>query len=942
MLEDIIIKGANENNLKNIDLVLPKNKLIVFTGVSGCGKSSLAFDTIFAEGQRRYMESLSSYARQFLGQMKKPKVDSIDGLSPAISIDQKSTNNNPRSTVGTITEIYDYIRLLFARIGKIYCPKCGKAVSSQTIDQIVDAIKDYELGSKLMIMSPVVRGQKGTHEKVFDELRKDGYVRVQVDNEIYLLEDEITLEKNKRHDINVVVDRIVLKEDIDKRLTESVEKCLALSNGLVLVQNGEEVKLYSVRHACVDCGISMPELEPTLFSFNHRDGACPKCSGLGYVVKIGENAIVRNDRLTINEGALSIMGWNVENSKISRQAYRKLSQKYNFSLDVPYYTLPKEVRQILIYGEEGAEHQGDTNIHQYVVRDDLKFMGVVPELLRKFQDSNSQFIKDEIMKLMSEADCPECFGKRLNNIALSVKINKKNIAQITEMSITDLNKFLQDLKLTKTEEKVARPILNEIFARLQFMMNVGLNYLDLARRAGTLSGGEAQRIRLATQIGSGLTGVLYILDEPSIGLHQRDNDRLIETLKRLRDLGNTLIVVEHDEDTIRAADYIVDVGQYAGVNGGKVIAQGSLQDIMDNPNSITGQYLSGKLKIEVPTTRRPAENGFIELKGCRKHNLKDIDVKFPIGIFTCVTGVSGSGKSTLINDILYPALKNELDGEKNETNLKKVIGADAIDKIINIDQSPIGRTPRSNPATYTGVFTKIRELFVSTPDAKERGYDIGKFSFNVAGGRCEACDGDGVKKLRMYFMPDVYVPCEVCEGKRYNRDVLQVKYKGKNIYDVLDMTVEEALVFFENLPSIKTKIQTLYDVGLGYIKLGQSATTLSGGEAQRLKLATELSKRDTGKTMYILDEPTTGLHSYDIQKLINILQRFVNGGNTVVVIEHNLDVIKTADYIIDMGLEGGDAGGTVIASGTPEEIVKSKQSHTGKYLKKYLCDAHSK
>ncbi|MBQ7880457.1 MAG: excinuclease ABC subunit UvrA [Clostridia bacterium] len=936
MLQDIIIKGANENNLKDVDLTLPKNKLIVFTGVSGCGKSSLAFDTIFAEGQRRYMESLSSYARQFLGQMKKPKVDSIDGLSPAISIDQKSTNNNPRSTVGTITEIYDYIRLLFARIGKIYCPKCGKAVTVQTLDQIVDAIKDCEVGSKLMIMSPVVRGQKGTHEKVFDDLRKDGYVRVQVDGEIYLLEDEIKLEKNKRHDINVVVDRIILKDDIDKRLTESVEKCLALSNGLVLVQNGEQVKLYSVRYACVDCGISMPEIEPTLFSFNHRDGACPKCSGLGYVVKIGENAIVRNDRLSINEGALNIMGWNVENSTMSRRAYKKLSMKYNFSLDVPYYTLPKEVRQILIYGEEGADKQGESNIHQFVMRDDLKFTGVVPDLLRKFQDSQSQYIKDEIMKLMSEDTCPECYGKRLNNIALSVKVNNKNIAQVTDMSISDLYKFLDGLKLNATEEKVARPILNEIFARLQFMINVGLKYLNLSRRAGTLSGGESQRIRLATQIGSGLTGVLYILDEPSIGLHQRDNDRLIETLKRLRDLGNTLIVVEHDEDTIRAADYIVDVGVNAGVNGGNVVACGTLEDIMAEPKSITGQYLSGALKIEVPQNRRPAENGFIELKGCKKHNLKDIDVKFPIGIFTCVTGVSGSGKSTLINDILYPALKNELDGEKNETNLKKVVGAEAIDKIINIDQSPIGRTPRSNPATYTGVFTKIRELFASTPDAKERGYDIGKFSFNVAGGRCEACDGDGVKKLRMYFMPDVYVPCEVCEGKRYNRDVLQVKYKGKSIYDVLDMTVEEALQFFENLPNIKSRIQTLYDVGLGYIKLGQSATTLSGGEAQRLKLATELSKRDTGKTMYILDEPTTGLHSYDIQKLINILQRFVNGGNTVVVIEHNLDVIKTADYIIDMGVEGGDEGGQVIATGTPEEIIKSKKSQTATYLKKYL------
>lgn len=936
MLENIIVKGAKENNLKDISLELPKNKLIVFTGVSGCGKSSLAFDTIFAEGQRRYMESLSSYARQFLGQMKKPKVDSIDGLSPAISIDQKSTNNNPRSTVGTVTEIYDYVRLLFARIGKMYCPKCGKPVTAQTIDQIVDAVKENELGSKLILMAPLVRGQKGSQEKLIDDLRKDGYVRIEVDGQLLLLEDDIKLDKNKKHDLNVVVDRIVLKENIDKRLTDSIDKCISLSKGLVLVKKDEDVKLYSVKNACIDCGISMPDVEPTLFSFNHRDGACPKCSGLGYVVKIGENAIVRNDRLTINEGALNIMGWNVENSTISRRAYRKLGEQYGFSLDTPYYKLPKEVRQILIYGEDGFVDDGDWNINQYVRRNDLKFMGVVPTLLKKFQESSSQYIKDEIMKLMSEDACPECFGKRLNKVALSVKVNKKNIARVTEMSIAELYKFLENTKLTPTEEQIARPILNEIFARLQFMIDVGLRYLDLSRRAGTLSGGEMQRIRLATQIGSGLTGVLYILDEPSIGLHQRDNDRLIATLKHLRDLGNTLIVVEHDEDTIRAADYIVDIGKFAGVNGGNVMAKGSLQDIMDCEQSVTGQYLSGKLKIEVPSSRRPADKGYITLKGCKKHNLKDIDASFPIGVFTCVTGVSGSGKSTLINDILYPALKNELDGEKNDVGLKSVENAHNIDKIINIDQSPIGRTPRSNPATYTGVFTKIRELFAFTPDAKERGYDIGKFSFNVEGGRCEACDGDGVKKLRMYFMPDVYVPCEVCEGKRYNRDVLQVKYKGKSIFDVLDMTVEEALQFFDNLPSIKSKIQTLYDVGLGYIKLGQSATTLSGGEAQRLKLATELSKRDTGKTMYILDEPTTGLHSYDIQKLINILQRFVNGGNTVVVIEHNLDVIKTADYIIDMGVEGGDEGGQIIATGTPEEIVKNKQSITGKYLKKYL------
>lgn len=936
MLENIIIKGAKENNLKDVSLELPKNKLIVFTGVSGCGKSSLAFDTIFAEGQRRYMESLSSYARQFLGQMKKPKVDSIDGLSPAISIDQKSTNNNPRSTVGTVTEIYDYVRLLFARIGKMYCPKCGKPVTAQTIDQIVDAVKENELGSKLILMSPIVRGQKGSNEKLIDDLRKDGYVRIEVDGEMFLLEDEIKIDKNKKHDINVVVDRIILKENIDKRLTDSIDKCISLSKGLVLVKKDDDVKLYSVKNACVDCGISMPDVEPTLFSFNHRDGACPKCSGLGYVVKIGENSIVHNDRLTINEGALNIMGWNVENSTISRRAYRKLGEQYGFSMDTPYYKLPKEIRQILIYGEEGFVDDGNWNINQYVRRDDLKFMGVVPALLKKFQDSSSQYIKDEIMKLMSEDTCPECLGKRLNKVALSVKVNKKNIAQLTEMSVAELYQFLENIKLTKTEEQIARPILNEIFARLQFMIDVGLRYLDLSRRAGTLSGGEMQRIRLATQIGSGLTGVLYILDEPSIGLHQRDNDRLIATLKRLRDLGNTLIVVEHDEDTIRSADYIVDIGKLAGVNGGNVMAKGGLQDIMACEQSVTGQYLSGKLKIEVPSTRRPVDKGYITLKGCRKHNLKDIDASFPIGVFTCVTGVSGSGKSTLINDILYPALKNELDGEKNDVGLKDVENAHNIDKIINIDQSPIGRTPRSNPATYTGVFTKIRELFASTPDAKERGYDIGKFSFNVEGGRCEACDGDGVKKLRMYFMPDVYVPCEVCEGKRYNRDVLQVKYKGKSIYDVLDMTVDEALLFFDNLPSIKSKIQTLYDVGLGYIKLGQSATTLSGGEAQRLKLATELSKRDTGRTMYILDEPTTGLHSYDIQKLINILQRFVNGGNTVVVIEHNLDVIKTADYIIDMGIEGGDKGGQIIATGTPEEIAKNKQSITGEYLKKYL------
>lgn len=936
MLENIVIKGASQNNLKNIDLTIPKNKLVVFCGVSGCGKSTLAFDTIFAEGQRRYIESLSSYARQFLGQMDKPKVESIDGLSPAISIDQKSTNNNPRSTVGTITEIYDYLRLLFARVGKPYCPKCGKEISVQTLDQIVDQVKANESGAKLLIMSPVVRNQKGAQEKLFDELRKDGFVRVMVDGETRLLEEDIVLEKNKKHNIYVVVDRIVNKDCIDKRLTESIEKSLALANGLCVVNNGKEDRLYSVKYACPDCGISLPDIEPSLFSFNSHLGACPKCSGLGYVVKIGENSIVKNERLTINEGALNVMGWNLENSTITAKAYRKLGKKYGFSLDKPYYTLPVEVRKILLYGEEGALEQKNQTINYFAQNSDALFVGVINDLLRKFQETSSQYVKDEIMGMMTEDTCPECQGKRLNNIALSVKIDGKNIIEATNMSVESLDKFLKGVQFTTSQQIIAESILKEIFARLQFLQDVGLKYLTLGRSAGTLSGGESQRIRLATQIGSGLSGVLYILDEPSIGLHQRDNDRLIGTLKHLRDLGNTLIVVEHDEDTIRSADYLVDIGPNAGVHGGEIVAQGSVEDLEKAPRSITGKYLSGELKIEVPKLRRPLEKGYIRLCGCREHNIKNLDATFPLGVFTCVTGVSGSGKSTLVNELLYPALKNAIDKTQLKCNVQSVYGTDAIDKIIAIDQSPIGRTPRSNPATYCGVFSKIRELYASTPDAKERGYDIGKFSFNVPGGRCEACGGDGVKRLRMYFLPDVYVPCEVCEGKRYNREVLQVKYKGKSIYDVLEMTCDEALEFFGNLPTIKSRIQTLVDVGLGYVKLGQNATTLSGGEAQRLKLATELTKRETGRTVYILDEPTTGLHSYDVQKLINILQRLVGTGNTVIVIEHNLDVVKTADYIIDMGPEGGDEGGEIVATGTPEQVAENKKSWTGKYLKKIL------
>lgn len=936
MLENIVIKGAKENNLKSVDLVIPKNKLVVFSGVSGCGKSTLAFDTIFAEGQRRYMESLSSYARQFLGQMQKPDVESIDGLSPAISIDQKSTNNNPRSTVGTITEIYDYLRLLFARIGKPYCPNCGKPITVQTLDQIVDRVMEAEDGAKMLIMAPIIRAQKGTHEKTIEGLKKDGFVRVMIDKQIYSLDDSIVLEKNKRHDLYVVVDRIVKKEGIISRLTESIDKCLQMANGIVIVNTNGEDKLYSVKYSCVDCGISIPDIEPTLFSFNNHAGACPKCGGLGYVIKIGENAIVKNDRLSINEGALSVMGFNIDATGLTKKALIKLGKKYGYTADTPYYKISKEGREALINGEKGDKDKIAPNLHQYLTQKDALFMGIIPDLLRRFQESTSEYVKEEIYKLMSEDTCPECLGKRLNPSALSIKIENKNIADLCDMSIIKLYAFLKELKLTKTEQMIAESILHEILSRLSFLVNVGLTYLNLSRRAGTLSGGESQRIRLATQIGSGLSGVLYILDEPSIGLHQRDNDKLIDTLKSLRDLGNTLIVVEHDEDTIRSADYIVDIGPKAGVHGGEVVATGSVEDIIASPRSITGKFLSGEEKIEVPSVRRPIKKGYIRLLDCKEHNIEGLDVAIPRGVLTCVTGVSGSGKSTLVNDIFYRALFNKLNKRDKDRNIGEILGIEDIDKVIQIDQTPIGRTPRSNPATYSGLFTKIRELFASTPSAKERGLTSTHFSFNVSGGRCEACAGDGVKRLRMYFMADVFVPCEVCGGKRYSREILEVKYKGKSIYDVLEMTIDEAYEFFDAIPNIKHILQTLVDVGLGYIKLGQSATTLSGGEAQRLKLASELTRRDTGNTVYILDEPTTGLHSYDVKKLVNILQRLVGNGNTVVVIEHNLDIVKTADYIIDMGPEGGEGGGKIVATGTPEEVTKVEGSYTGMYLKKIL------
>ena len=939
MLNEIVIKGAKENNLKNIDLTLPRNKLIVFTGVSGSGKSTLAFDTIYAEGQRRYVESLSSYARQFLGQMQKPDVESIEGLSPAISIDQKTTSNNPRSTVGTITEIYDYLRLLFARVGVPHCPRCGREISKQSIDQIIDKIKaEIPDGTKLMVLAPIVRGQKGEHVKVLDSIRKSGFVRVDIDGSVYTFDEDIRLDKNKKHSISIVIDRIIMKEDIDKRLTESVELALKQANGLVVVVTPDNQMVFSTQFACQHCGISLEEITPRLFSFNSPFGACPECHGLGFTSEIDPDLIVKDPSKSIRQGAVNVTGWGIDTGLFSMSYFEALSNKYHFSLDVPYKDLPQEVKDIIMYGNCGEELELSMQTKRFSGNMRGSFEGIVNNLKRRYRETTSEYVKGEITKYMRDKPCPTCHGERLKEVALGVRVFDKNITQLCNLSIDELYEFFDKNTFTQERNLIAESIVKEIKARLTFLRDVGLNYLTLARSASSLSGGESQRIRLATQIGSGLTGVIYILDEPSIGLHQRDNDRLITTLKHLRDLGNTLIVVEHDEDTMRAADYLVDIGPYAGENGGSLVASGTLQDVMANGNSITGQFLSGKRKIEVPSVRRKSNGKVLKVIGAKENNLKNIDVEFPLGILNVVTGVSGSGKSSLVTDILYPALSNRLNNSTMaEGRYEKIEGVENLDKVIAIDQSPIGRTPRSNPATYTGVFTQIRELFAATPDAQERGFSAGRFSFNVSGGRCETCCGDGIKKIEMYFLPDIYVPCEVCKGRRYNRETLEVKYKGKSIYDVLEMTVEEALTFFENQPQIKNKIQTLYDVGLGYIRLGQAATTLSGGEAQRVKLATELSKKSTGKTMYILDEPTTGLHSYDVDKLIKIMNRLVDAGNTVVVIEHNLDVIKVADNIIDIGPEGGVGGGKVIAQGTPEQIAKSKVSYTGKFLAKLLA-----
>lgn len=931
----IKIRGANEHNLKNIDLDIPRNELVVLTGLSGSGKSSLAFDTIYAEGQRRYMESLSSYARQFLGQMEKPNVESIEGLSPAISIDQKSTNRNPRSTVGTVTEIYDYFRLLYARIGIPHCPKCGKEIKKQTVDQMVDQIMELPEGTKIQLLAPVVRGRKGRHEKLLEKAKKSGYVRVRIDGNLYELSEEISLDKNIKHNIEIIVDRLVVREGIQKRLTDSIESVLALAEGLLVVDViGGEPLNFSQSFSCPDCGISIEEIEPRSFSFNNPFGACPVCFGLGYKMEFDVDLMIPDQSLSIDEGAIVVMGWQscTDKGSYTRAILKALCKEYNFSLDTPFQDYPQEVKDILIHGTNGREvkvyYKGQRGEGIY----DVAFEGIIKNVERRYRETGSETMKAEYESFMRITPCHECGGQRLKKSALAVAVGDKNIAEVTSLSIEKLQQFLEGLELTKTQELIGGQILKEIKARIGFLMDVGLDYLTLARATGSLSGGEAQRIRLATQIGSGLVGVAYILDEPSIGLHQRDNDKLLKTLKHLRDLGNSLIVVEHDEDTMLEADYIVDIGPGAGEHGGEVVAAGTAKEIMRNKKSVTGAYLSGRMQIPVPDVRKEPK-GWLKVIGAAENNLKNIDVSFPVGVMTCVTGVSGSGKSSLVNEIVYKRLSKDLNRARTIPGKhKRIEGIEQFDKVIDIDQSPIGRTPRSNPATYTGVFDLIRDLFAATADAKARGYKKGRFSFNVKGGRCEACSGDGILKTEMHFLPDVYVPCEVCDGKRYNRETLEVKYKGKSIYDVLNMTVEEALHFFENVPSIRRKMETLYDVGLSYIRLGQPSTTLSGGEAQRIKLATELSKRSTGRTVYILDEPTTGLHFADVHKLTEILHRLSADGNTVIVIEHNLDVIKTADYIIDIGPEGGDKGGTVVATGTPEEIAANPASHTGKYI----------